>query len=246
LEELLRQLYALQQIDSNLDELEELKGDLPGEVRELEEKVEHMKHHIAELQEVVRDSFVQRDSADSEVVNFKDKVEKYKAQQFQVRNNKEYDALTKEMDGAVAMIAKLERDMEGLEGKAVAAKTDLEATQTQLAEFEKALAEKRESLIEVSKTTEEEERQQRHEREKVVARIKKRDLASYERIRNAKKGKAIVRVVRGACGGCFNAVPPQKILELRRNQKMYVCEHCGRILVSEEIAEGKTAKTAKT
>ncbi len=243
MEELLRQLYALQQIDSNLDELEELKGDLPGEVQELEGKAGQMKHHIAEMEDVVRNSFAQRDSADSEVISFKDKVEKYKAQQFQVRNNKEYDALTKEMDGAVAMIAKLEKDMEGLEGKAVAAKADLETTQAQLAEVEKALAEKRESLVEVSKTTEEEERQHRHEREKVVAKIKKRDLASYERIRKAKKGKAVVRVVRGACGGCFNAVPPQKILELRRNQKMYMCEHCGRILVSEEVAEGKTAKT---
>ena len=243
MEELLRHLYALQLIDSNLDELEELKGDLPAEVRELEEKTAGMKQHIADTEDVMKNAFVQRDSADSDVINFKEKVERYKSQQFQVRNNKEYDALTKEMDGAVAMIAKLEKDMEGLEVKAVAARADLEVTREQLAEIEKVLEEKRGSLIEVSKTTDEEEQQHRHEREKVVARIKKRDLVAYERIRKAKKGKAVVRVVRGACGGCFNAVPPQKILELRRNQKMYMCEHCGRILVSEEVAEGKTANT---
>jgi uncharacterized protein len=240
LEELLRRLYALQQIDSSLDELEELKGDLPAEVQELEAKAEELRNHITELEQTVKSTLVQRDNADSEIVGFKEKVERYKAQQFQVRNNKEYDALTKEMDGAVAMIAKLEKDMESLEGKAVTAKTDLEATKAQLAELEKLLKEKNASLVEVSKTTEAEERRFRHERDKVTARLKKHDLMTYERIRKAKRGKAVVRVVRGACGGCFNAVPPQRVLELRQNQKMHMCEHCGRILVSEEVAEDNT------
>jgi len=240
LEELLRRLYALQQIDTNLDELEELKGDLPAEVQELEAKAEELKNHITALDQTVKGTFAQRDTADSEIIGYKEKVERYKAQQFQVRNNREYDALTKEMDGAVAMIAKLEKDMESLEGKAVIARTDLEATRTQLAELEKLLAEKGASLVEVSKTTESEERQFQHEREKVTARLKKRDLMTYERIRKAKRGKAVVRVVRGACGGCFNAVPPQRVLELRQNRKMHMCEHCGRILVSEEVAENNT------
>lgn len=240
MEELLRRLYALQQIDLSLDELEELKGDLPAEVRELEAKAEELTNHITELEQTVKSTLVQRDNADSEIVGFKEKVEHYKAQQFQVRNNREYDALTKEMDGAVAMIARLEKDMESLEGKAVGARTDLEATKTQLAELEKLLGEKRTSLVELSKTTEAEERQFRHERDKVATRLKKHDLITYERIRKAKRGKAVVRVVRGACGGCFNAVPPQRVLELRQNQKMHMCEHCGRILVSEEVADDNT------
>jgi predicted nucleic acid-binding Zn-ribbon protein len=103
------------------------------------------------------------------------------------------------------------------------------------------LGEKRAALAEVSKTTEEEEGKLRHEREKIVHRVAKGDLAQYERIRKAKKGKAVVPVRRAACGGCFARVPPQKLLELRQNSKIYLCEHCGRIIVSDEIAVGKTS-----
>jgi hypothetical protein len=89
----------------------------------------------------------------------------------------------------------------------------------------------------VSKSTEVEELQFNHQRQKVVARIAKPDLAAYERIRRAKRGMAVVPVKKGACGGCFNRVPPQKLLELRQNDRLYTCERCGRIIVSDEIAE---------
>jgi predicted nucleic acid-binding Zn-ribbon protein len=107
----------------------------------------------------------------------------------------------------------------------------------ELGEVTKVLEEKRQALAEVSKTTEEEELKGKHERQRMLARIKKSDLTLYERIRKAKKGKAVVPVRRGACGGCFNKVPPQMLLELRQNNKFYTCEHCGRIIVSDEIAE---------
>ena len=240
MEETLRQLFALQQIDAHLDELEEMKGDLPTEVNVLETKVQGLKTQLATLEQTMRDTFALRDTTDSDIISFKEKVERYKSQQYEVRTNRQYDALTREMDSAVATIARLEKEMEALEGKAVVARADIETTKAQLDDMVNALEEKRQALAELSKATEAEELQYRHQRENVVVRIRKADLATYERIRKAKRGQAVVRVVRGACGGCFNKVPPQKLLELRQSHKMFMCEHCGRILVSDEIAEGKT------
>lgn len=237
MENMLRNLYTLQLIDLNLDELEELKGDLPTETRELEERVAGLQAKLRELEHTMKAAFASRDTADNEIVSLNAKMEKYKVQQFQVRNNKEYDALTKEMDGAVGTIARLEKEMETLEAKATMARTEIETTKGELEEVNKILEEKRQALAEVSKTTEEEELKCKHERQKMLARIKKSDLTMYERIRRAKKGKAVVPVRRGACGGCFNKVPPQMLLELRQNNKFYTCEHCGRIIVSDEIAE---------
>ena len=232
----LRQLYALQQIDSNLDDLEELKGDLPARISDLETQEAALKDQLAALESEMRGAFAQRDNADSEIIALREKSEKYKTQQFAVRTNREYDALTREMDAAQDTITRLEKEMELLEGKATVARNDIEALKVKIAELDGMLGEKRTALAEVSKTTEEEELRLRHEREKIVHKVPKADLTQYERIRKAKKGKAVVPVRRGACGGCFNRVPPQKLLELRQNSKLYLCEHCGRIIVSDEIS----------
>lgn len=242
MENKLRQLYALQLVDSNLDELEELKGDLPAEIRELEEREKGLLDQRTALENAMRTAFVQRDNADGEILTLREKAEKYKTQQYQVRNNREYDALTKEMDTAQDTITRLEKEMEILEGKATLARGDIEVITAQAVELAALLAEKRAALAEVSKTTEAEELKYRHERDKIVHKIAKPDLTQYERIRKAKKGKAVVPVKKGACGGCFARVPPQKLLELRQNSKLYMCEHCGRIIVSDEIAvSGGTA-----
>lgn len=241
MENRLRHLYALQQIDNVLDELEELKGDLPAETRALEELIDGVEKELAALERTMKDAFASRDIADEQIISLKKRLEQYKGQQFQVRNNKEYDALTKEMDNATETIARLEKEMESLESKATMARSDIETTRTKLEELSGQLEEKRAALAEVSKTTEDEELKYRHEREKLLVRVKKGDLSVYERIRKAKKGKAVVPVKRGACGGCFNKVPPQQLLELRQNKKIYQCEQCGRILVSDEIAEGSSS-----
>ncbi len=241
MENKLRTLYTLQLVDNHLDEIEEMKGDLPHEVRALEEKIATLKQKLAELESTMRQAFSQRDNADSEIISLREKIEKYKAQQYQVRNNREYDALTKEMDQAAETIAKLEKEMAALENKGTIARTDIETTKKELGEAQQLLEEKKAELAEVSKATEEEELKYRHEREKIVVRISKQDLAMYERIRKAKNGRAVVPIRRGACGGCFTAVPPQKVLELKQNNRLYKCERCGRIIVSEEIAESTTA-----
>ncbi len=237
MEEKLRQLYTLQLIDTQLDEIEKMKGDLPGAVRALEEKVSDLKAKLDSLEATMREAFAQRELADNEILALKEKTEKYKDQQLHVRNNKEYDALTREMDHAVEAIANLTKTMSEQENRGTVARTDIEATKKELEDTSAQLDEKRQELAEVSKTTEDEELKYKHEREKALARISKQDLAMYERIRKAKSGRAVVPLKKNSCGGCYTAVPPQKILELKQNNKLYTCERCGRIIISEEMAE---------
>jgi predicted nucleic acid-binding Zn-ribbon protein len=237
LESKLRNLYRLQQIDTHLDELEEMKGDLPGEVKKLQAELAAAEGRKDSLERDMREAFVQRDGADSDIIGLREKLEKYKKQQYAVRNNREYDALTREMDSAEETIGRLEKEMEALETKATVARSEIETMKGQIEELAALLKEKEAALAAVSKTTEDEELRFQHEREKVVARVAKSDIAVYERIRKAKKGKAVVPVKRGACGGCFNRVTPQRVLELRQNKRVHTCERCGRILVSPEIAE---------
>ena len=241
MESRLHNLYALQLVDNNLDELEEMKGDLPAQTRALEAQLEQAVGQLEQLERTMRESFMSRDSADEQIIGLKQKLEKYKAQQYQVRTNREYDALTREMDTAAETIAKLEKDMGLYENRATTARDEIETARAQVEQLKAQLAEKQVQLEEISKANEQEELKYRHEKEKLLVRIKKADYAEYERIRRAKKGKALVPVRRGACGGCFNTVPPQKLLELRQNKKLYRCERCGRVLVPDEIVASVTS-----
>lgn len=229
-------LYALQQVDLGLDEVHDMKGDLPGIVDSLRNEVAEKSAKKKELEDLVKKSFAARDATDVDIVTLKEKIDKYKAQQFEVKTNKQYDALAREVDTSQEKVVKLAKEMEQLEGRATAAKQDAEALGPQIEALQHELNERQVELNNVNLEHEEEELRLRHEREKIVVRITKPDLAQYERIRAAKEGKAVVPVKRNSCGGCFNRIPPQTLLELRRNENMLVCERCGRIIVSDEVA----------
>lgn len=237
MESRLRNLFALQFIDSRLDEMEELKGDLPGEIKGIEERLHDLATAKATQEQLMKNAFAQHDQADSDIISLKEKLERYKAHQTKVRNNREYDALMKEMDHATEKVTKLEQDMAALETKATVARGEIEILTGQFDELNKVLEEKRADLSVISASNEVEESRYREERRKMAGKLGKSDLAAYERIRKAKRGKAVVPVERDACGGCYNRVPPQKILELKQNSRVYTCEHCGRILVSDEIVK---------
>ena len=237
MENKLKFLYALQQVDLEIQEIYDLKGDLPGIVAGLEEKVNGLKAKLQELNNTIKNAKKERDSADVEIIDLAEKIEKYKNQQLQVKSNKQYDALTKEIEAAEAKSIKLEKEMETLEGKMQIAKSDIDTITVQYEDADTEYEERKKELKEVNKEHEKEELRSQHEREKLLVRIDKADLEKYERIRKAKGGKAVVAVKRGACGGCFNRVPSQKILELKQNSTVFTCEHCGRILVSDQIVE---------
>ena len=234
-------LYSLQQIDSQLEEIEDLKGDLPRIVGELNDQVSDATKRLKELNTKIKQAKIDRDSTDVELLALAEKIEKYKTQQLQVKSNKQYDALTKEIDTAETRVVGLQEAMESSEGKIQIAKQDLEAVTAQLQEMTVELEEREKELKEVSKEHKKEETKFREERERMMTMLSKPDLDRYERIKRAKGSKAVVAVRRNACGGCFNRIPPQKILELRQNKHFFQCEHCGRILVSDDVVSKSAA-----
>ena len=237
MDETIKLLYRLQLVDSSLDELEEMKGDLPEAVRKLQSEVDRLRGLIKEKQDLATASVIGRDKADVDILEFKEKLEKYKAQQYEVRSNKEYDALTKEIDFSTESIKNLQKQFESLENTMASAKTEIETLTKQLEELTVQLDEKQAELAEVSKANEDEELQLKHQREKIVVRLKSDTLSRYDRIRKGRNGQAVVPVRRNSCGGCHNKIPPQRLLELRTQSKMFMCEHCGRIIISAELAQ---------
>ena len=235
MENRLRLLYSLQMVDSSLDEVQEMKGDLPQIVAELSENVKTKLAQRKEFEDILKKSIVNRDKTDVDILSLKEKIEKYKTQQFQVKTNKQYDTLAREIDHAQEKITKLQRDMDELEGKAEIAKEDAEKIKPEIETLQAEFTDRKKELTAVNKEHEDEELKLQHQREKIVSRISKADYQMYDRIRKAKEGRAIVQVQRNSCGGCFNRVTPQRVLELRKNSELITCERCGRILVSDEI-----------
>lgn len=233
----LKVLYKLQQIDNQLDELEDLRGDLPNMVRELEEKIAGFVSDIETKEKEQKDSIVKRDENENEIEKLKENQKKFKAQLYQVRNNKEYDALTKEIDHTEEQINKLESENNSLADRSKVLTLEIEEITPKVDELKKELKEKEADLKDIIKANEREESKLLEERKKIEGLVKKNDLSSYVRIRKAKKGMAVATIKRSACSGCHNIVPSQRQLEIRRNNKLFFCEYCGRILVSSEIAE---------
>jgi len=233
----LKVLYQLQQIDNQLDELEELRGDLPNMVRELEEKIKSFDGDVEAKEKEQKDSIKNRAENEDEIEKLKENQKKFKAQLYQVRNNKEYDALTKEIDHTEEQIIKLEAENNSLADRSKVLTQEIEDITPRLDELSKELKEKEADLKEIIKANEREESKLREERKKMESEVKKNDLSAYMRIRKAKKGLAVSTIKRSACSGCHNIVPSQRQLEIRRNSRLFFCEYCGRILVSSEIAE---------
>ncbi len=230
-------LYQLQIIDDQLDVLEELRGDLPNTVKALESKLEELKEDIQNKEKLQKESFEKKESNEKEIERLLENQKRFKAQLYQVRNNKEYDALTKEIDHSEEQMNKLEAENDAMADLSKSLTYQIEEILPALDEHQKELKEKEADLKEIIKANEREESKLQAERKKIEEQVKKADISVYMRIRKAKKGKAVVTIKRSACSGCHNIVPSQRQLEIRRNNKLFFCEYCGRILISQEIAD---------
>lgn len=233
----LKVLYQLQLVDDQLDKLEELRGDLPNMVSSLENSINALKTEISEKEVAQKESVEKRTQNEEEVEKLKESQKKFKAQLYQVRNNKEYDALTKEIDHSDEQIAKLEAENNALADLSKSLSEQIEEVKPKLDELDQELKEREADLKEIIKANESEENILLAERKKIEDQVKKPDVSVYMRIRKAKKGKAVSTIRRSACSGCHNIVPSQRQLEIRRNARIFTCEYCGRILISQEIAD---------
>lgn len=233
----LKIIYQLQIIDDQLDELEELRGDLPKTVEDLEQKINSFKEDIKNMEREQKESLKTRINNEKEAEKLAENQKKFKSQLYQVRNNKEYDALTKEIDHAENQIKNLTSENDALADKSKILTERIEEIKPILEELKNELKAKKADLKEIIKANEKEEAVLQSERKTMENAIKKSDLSAYRRIRKAKKGRAVATIKRSACSGCHNIVPAQRQLEIRQNNKLFFCEYCGRILVSSEIAE---------
>ena len=242
-EEKLKTLYQLQMTLSSIDEKKALRGELPLEVQDLEDelaglhiRVEKIQREINEFQNAVGQK--QHEIADAEA-----SVERYKAQLNDVKNNREYDTLTKEIEFQELEIELCNKKIKEAVVKIEECKRDLEKTEQSISEREEDLNEKRDELDEIMQETREEEEKLKAKAKDLETKIESRLLTSFKRIRkNARNGLGIVYVQRDACGGCFNKIPPQRQLDIKIHKKIIVCEYCGRIMIDPELAGVKTEK----
>lgn len=233
----LRTLYQLQMIDDQLDQLEELRGDLPLAVQGLEDRINELQRIITTREQEKQECLEKRSKNEHEIEQKLENQKRFKAQLYSVRNNKEYDALTKEIDNTEVQIKKMEMENDSLADLSKKLQNEIEELTPMFEELQKELKEKEADLKVIIKANEREEAKLKTERDKIEPQIKKPDYAVYIKIRKAKRGVAVATIKRSACSGCNNVVPSQRQLEIRRNNKLFYCEYCGRILVSSEIAE---------
>ncbi len=234
----LKTLYQLQQVDLKLDGLLEERGDLPAEVEELENKITTLKTQIKENEDYLKKSVVRKKEIDKELDEVRKRIDKYTDMRVKVKTNREYDALSKQIDNSKEKLQELHKELENIQSKESVSSRDVEKLKTEFAEEEEVYSAKKVELEELVSLTHDEEKRYTKEREKFAQKIDRQTTSRYEMIRKATKGKAIVPVVRrNACGGCYNVLPPQRLLDLRQMEKIFTCDHCGRILVPNEIVE---------
>ena len=238
----LEALLKLQSIDCQWDEIKKVRGDLPEEVRDLEDELIGFETRISKFEKEVV-SFEEEITNKKIAIKDAEKlIKKYDDQQSNVRNNREFDAISKEMELQQLEIQISEKKIKEAQFKIEQKKKDIASLENTLAERSKDLANKKNELEVIIAESREEETKLDKERAAAASKIEDRLFYSYDRLRtNAINGLAIVLVKRGACGGCFNRVPPQRQADIKEKKKLIVCEHCGRILAGVDSGVLETA-----
>lgn len=238
--ERLKLLYTLQQVDSEIDHIKILRGELPLEVQDLEDEVAGLETRIKKAEEEVKNLENEIAGKKNEIKEAEALIKKYEAQQMNVRNNREFDSLSKEIEYQTLEIELCNKKIKEFTGSIDEKKQSIEKAKQLLEERATDLKNKKEELDSIIAETQKEEEKLIAKSKDIELKIEPRLLTAYKRIRtNARNGLAVVTVQRGACGGCFNKIPPQRQLDIKTHKKIIVCEYCGRILVDEEITEEK-------
>ena len=234
----LRELFILQTVDSQIDRLRVIRGELPLEVQDLEDEVAGLETRLMKLQDELKEMETQIAEKQNSIKDSKAQIKKYEAQQAKGRNNREFDSRGKEIEFQNLEIQLAEKRIKeakfGMDSKQAA----VDESTKLFKERKKDLDVKKKELDDIIAETEKDEKDLQKKSKTASSHIEERLLNAYHRIRsNAMNGLAVVPVERGSCGGCFNSIPPQRQLDIRSHKKIIVCEHCGRVLVDELLAE---------
>ena len=229
-------LYTLQQVDSKIDEIRAYRGNLPLEIQDMEDEIAGLETRITNFKEESKKH--QKDISDYKIKikEIEALIKKYEEQQNNVRNNREYDSLTKEIEYQQLDIQLSEKRIREITAKDNDVATKVAEAQMRLTELKSSMDEKKEELHSLVEGTEKEEEQLLQRSAECEKLVEDRLLVAYKRIRkNARNGLAVVGIFDEACGGCFNRIPPQHQLDICTHKKIIVCEYCGRILVDKGI-----------
>ena len=230
-------LYKLQSMFSEIDKIKTLRGELPLEVQDLEDEITGLQTRIQNFQLDGKDIETSIGQQRIKITDSTSQIEKYKEQLDNVRNNREFDNLSKEIEyqGLEVELAEKRIKESSLEAKTVA--EDIQKSKALLEERQIDLKSKKDELDEIVSETKIQEEQLREKAKQIETTIEPRLLTAFKRIRkSARNGLAIVYIQRDACGGCFNKIPPQRQLDIKLRKKVIVCEHCGRIMIDPELA----------
>ncbi len=237
-EDKLRSLYELQKVVSKIDEIKTLRGELPLEVQDLEDEIVGLNTRLESIQAEIKDINSTIANKKIEIEESRSKIARYKEQQENVRNNREYDNLSKEIEFQELEIELNEKRIREATFAKESKTAEKESTVSHLEERKLDLQQKESELEEIVSETKQEEEKLRENAKELEARIEERLLTAFKRIRkNARNGLAVVCVRRDACGGCFNKIPAQRQLDIRSFKKVIVCEYCGRILVDQQLVD---------
>ena len=233
-EDQLRALVRLQYIDNRIDQIRKLRGDLPEEIQDLEDEKAGLETRLENYEEELKEQEVAKRQAKLDIKEAEGLIDKYEEQQLEVRNNREFDALTKEIEGQKERISEARETIEEAEEVIESNEAAIEETQQRLDELDKVLNEKRDQLEEVLEDTEEEEKNLQEIREEAEEQVGSRYLKAYSKLRDRlRDGRAVVPLKRGAAAGF--AVPPQRQVEIRQRKNIVACEHTGRIIVDQDL-----------
>src|SRR5690606_24808628 len=237
-EEKLISVLTLQKIDSKIDEIHTLKGELPKEVKDLEDEVEGLQTRINNIDaeiDSINKFIVQKTDAKKDAQAL---IKKYEKQQDNVKNNREFEAINKEMEMQELEVKLNEKHVKDAGFELKEREAQKTKTAERIKELEEALKLKKAELEKIIAETEKEEKQLTAKSETAKEKVDARLLNAYERIRKSyKNGLAVVSIVRDSCGGCYNIIPPQRQSEIRQRKKIIVCEHCGRVVVDNDLNE---------
>ena len=240
MEQKLHTLYRIQQTDTKIDKIYLLRGELPLEVQDLEDEIAGLQTRVSNAKAEIKE--IEKANADHKhaIEESKHLIAKYDAQRDHVKNNREYESISKEIeyqDLEQQVAAKKIRENDALIDEKKVVITEAE---DQLAHRQKDLVEKKKELETIVEETAKEEEDLLKQREELASQIDERMMVAYTKVRaNAHNKLAVVTVTRDACGGCFNKIPPQRRLDIEESKKIIVCEYCGRILVSSAFQEEK-------
>lgn len=235
-EEKLRALFELQRLHSEIDRIQTIRGELPLEVQDLEDEITGLETRLQNLSDEVaafEDAIMQRRNM---ITDSKAFIKKYEEQQKDVRNNREFDSLNKEIEFQNLEMQLCEKKINEFKANIEAKNEVIETSKANIENRRADLAAKQEELAGIIAETEKDEAQLVKEAQAAETVIEDRLITAYKRIRGgALNGLAVVKIERDSCGGCFNKIPPQRQLDISLRKKVIVCEHCGRILVDNSI-----------